>query len=118
MFDFDMNGVKWMIKEVEQKTFWEDDHQEFKDNGTYYFGRCKVDTLEIWLWKDIASIEQKKKTLYHELMHAYIYSYISFNDVQYDIDTFCDISANSHNLIHNIVDNYFRMKYGIPEEDY
>ena len=52
--------------------------------------------------------ETKEKTLYHELMHCYLYSFISFNDIDFSIDDFCDISANSHNIIHKIVEHYFK----------
>lgn len=117
MFYFEMNGIMWVIKEVSQETFWEDDHEEFKDDGSYFFGRCKVNNNEIWLWKDLVSIKQKRKTLYHELMHAYINSYITFNEVKFDADTWCDISANSHDIIHYIVDDYFKEKMGINEEE-
>ena len=110
MFNFTMNGIIWMIKEVSQETFWEDDHEEFKDDGSYFFGRCKVNNNEIWIWKDIVSMQQKRQTLLHELMHAYLFSYLTFNNIEYDTDTWCDISANSHDMIHDIVDRYFKVR--------
>lgn len=116
MFNFTMNGIIWVIKEVRQETFWEDDHEEFKDDGSYFFGRCKVNNNEIWIWKDIVSMQQKRTTLYHELIHAYLFSYLTFNNIEYDTDTWCDISANSHDMIHDIVDRYFKARDNLLEE--
>lgn len=115
---FTMNNKEWKIIEVEQKLFWEDDNELDKmDNKSYYFGRTKFENQEIWLWKDI-SIEQKKKTLYHELMHCYRGSYICFASLDnQDEDIWCDVSANSHDIIHKIVKNYFKNKDLIVEED-
>ena len=47
-----------------------------------------------------------KQTLYHELMHCYLWSYIHiFNEISEE--AMCDISANSHDIIHKIVEDYF-----------
>ena len=103
-----MNGKTWLIKEVEQEEFWKDDNALDKmNNNEYHFGRCHYDTQEIWLYKN-ASKEQKRKTLYHELLHCYRGSYVCFADLNCDEDFWCDLSANSHDIIHKIVEEYFK----------
>ena len=108
---FIMNDRLWTIKEVEQKEFWEDDNELDKmNNEEYYFGRCLFNKQEIWLYKDNSEL-QKRKTLYHELLHCYKGSYITFNDLgEQPEDLWCDISANSHDIIHKIVEEYFGNK--------
>ena len=102
---FKMNDRYWIIKEVGQEEFWKD---EEKTKDGYYFGRTCFDIQEIWLDKDI-SIEQKRKTLYHELTHCYRGMYIGFNSLDgQDEEIWCDIVENSHDMIHRIVEEYFR----------
>lgn len=103
-----MNNKEWIIKEVPQSLFWDDDNDlENMNNREYYFGRTKFNLQEIWLDKDIP-IDLKKKTLYHELLHCYRGCYIGFCELNNcDEDFWCDLSANSHDIIHEIVEEYF-----------
>lgn len=105
---FKMNDREWVIKEVEQSVFWQDDGELDKiNNKEHYFGRTKYASNEIWIDKDIP-IDLKKKTLYHELMHCYKGSFICFYDLNgQDEDFWCELSANSHDIIHKIVKEYF-----------
>ena len=110
ILDFYMNNSKWTIYEVEQKSFWEDDGKlDEMNNGDYFLGRCRYVSQEIWLYKDLTE-EQKKKTLYHELLHCYKGSYLTYNNIEGDDDFWCDMSANSHDIIHSIVEEYISRK--------
>ena len=102
---FKINDREWIIKEVEQNELCSA-HNDFSGDGCYY-GTTFPSIQEIWLYKDIKK-ETKKKTLYHELMHCYLFTYVSFNNIDFCIDDFCDISANSHDIIHKIVEDYFK----------
>ena len=51
-------------------------------------------------------IEKQKETLYHELMHCYIIAYL-YDGMQFDEEALCNISAKSHDMIHEIVKQYF-----------
>ena len=102
---FEINNRNWIIKEVSQQEL-QTELNDFNGEGNYY-GLTLPDIQEIWLWKDVKEV-QKKKTLYHELMHCYLFSYVSFNNINFSIDDFCDISANSHDTIHKIVEDYFK----------
>ena len=106
---FKMNNREWIIKEVEQSVFWESDNDlENMNDNEHYFGKTRFNTQEIWLDNKIAK-DLKKKTLYHELLHCYRGSYVCFNDLDdYSEDFWCDLSANSHDIIHEIVENYFK----------
>lgn len=106
---FKINNREWKIKEVEQKAFWEDDNElEKMNNKDHYFGRTKVTLNEIWIDKDIPT-SLKKKTLYHELIHCYRASFICFYSLDnQDEDFWCELISNSHDIIHKIVDDYFK----------
>lgn len=101
---FEINGREWNIFEKSQEELCSYFNEEIGNDK--YFGITIPERQEIWIWKEIP-IEQKRKTLYHELMHCYLFSYVSFNDINFSIDDFCDISANSHDIIHSIAEKYF-----------
>ena len=77
---FKMNDREWIIKEVEQNELCSA-HNDFSGDGCYY-GITFPSIQEIWLYKDIKK-ETKKKTLYHELMHCYLFTYVSFNNIDF-----------------------------------
>lgn len=99
-----INGAKYLIKEVEQKDFVE--HGEHNKDDGYFFGQTHFDIQEIWLCKSLSK-EKKKKTLIHELTHVYIHEYLTTQEIQPNEETLCDIHANCHDLIHNIIEKYF-----------
>lgn len=99
---FKMNRSEYEIKEVEQEELMKHKNQ---DEG-YYYGQSHFIEQEIWIDKNL-SMERKKRTLYHELMHVYIREYLTTRDIEPDEEVLCDISANSHDMIHEIVEEYF-----------
>lgn len=102
---FKMNGVEYTIIEVDQENFNQNDEKD-----DYYFGQSHFVTQEIWLDKSL-KWERKKKALYHELMHCYIKEYLVTRELEtFDEETLCDISANAHDIIENIVKEYGDMK--------
>ena len=103
---FTMNNVEFTIKEVEQEEMqkWLCDEQD-----GYYYGQTHFMTQEVWIDK-ILSKEKKKKTLIHELTHCYIREYLTSRDINPDEEVLCDICANSHDIIHKIVEDYFKSK--------
>lgn len=101
---FKMNGVEFEIKEVEQSEMskWQCDEED-----SYYYGQTHFMTQEVWIDK-ILSKEKKRKTLIHELTHVYIREYLTSRDISPNEEVLCDINANSHDIIHKIVEDYFK----------
>ena len=107
-----MNGCNWYIQEASQKQIKEELVTRYKkgmedepENGVY-FGITYHDMNCILLDKDLPE-DRKKKTLYHELTHCYIGSYITHCSKTYTEEDVCDILSNSHDIIHKIVKDYF-----------
>lgn len=112
---FKMNDVEFEIIEVQQKEYKqlrvEEDEKEDgctpsnTDTGVY-LGATHHKTCKIYLDKNQPK-DRKRKTLLHELMHCYVYEYISHTELQFNEEELADISANSHDIIHKIVEDYF-----------
>ena len=104
---FTINNEDWYIRRKPQSAFWEYDNKE-PDGGSYR-GVTHYRDNEIWLDENLPEKTQKK-LLYHELMHVYIATHISLYEFNITEELLCDISANSHDIIHEIVDRYFGEK--------
>lgn len=70
---FTMNNSEYKIKEVSQSELVKEISDE--DDG-YYYGQTRFPIQTILIDKYL-SIERKRKTLYHELMHVYIREYLT-----------------------------------------
>ena len=103
-----MNNVKYVILERDQKDFW--DFQIDEQDG-YYYGQSHFQTQEVWIDTSLSE-EKKRKTLFHELTHVYIREYLTSRDIEPTEEVMCDITANSHDMIHKIVEHYFELKEG------
>lgn len=104
-FTFEMNKAIYEIKEVSQDYL---STQIVDEEDGYYYGQTRFPIQTIFIDKDLL-YERKKKTLYHELMHVYIREYLTTRDISPNEEVMCDISANSHDIIHNIVEDYFKV---------
>lgn len=99
-----MNELEWEIKEAsadEVKSNFKSASEE-----SIYFGCTQLSTQTILLNKEVSK-EKQRQTLYHELMHCYIYCYIC-DGLNFDEEGICELSAKSHNMIHDIVERYFK----------
>ena len=105
---FKMNNRDWKIIECNQ-TKMNEVEGTVEENGSKYFGLCCYDKQIIYLWEDLHE-QQKRETLMHELIHCYMGVYCSFEDVAWNTDLVCNICANSHDMIHKIVNDYFKEK--------
>lgn len=103
---FKMNNRDWEIIELSQEKISEEYGKEGLGNC---FGLCDYSQQKIILWKDLHE-QQKKQTLIHELLHCYICCYVSFEDMEWNEDIVCNICSNSHDIIHEIVNEYFKQK--------
>lgn len=103
---FKMNDSYYTIIEVEQEKLQKEMSDE---NDGYYYGQTRFQKQIVLIDKNL-SIERKRKTLIHELTHVYIREYLTTRDINPDEEVLCDISANSHDIIHKIVEDYFNRK--------
>ena len=102
-----MNNRNQEIVETPSEWLLAENKKEY-DNVIYCFGLTRYSKQTIYLNEELCE-EVKKQTLYHELMHCYIWSYIHcFNEI--GEEAICDISANSHDIIHKIAEDYFKTK--------
>ncbi len=100
---FKMNNSDWEIKEIsnaEMNVLVPSDKQE-----TFTHGTTQYDCNTIFINEDTPN---KKKTLYHELTHCFMYEYgHSQWNKEFDNEDVCEIMASSHDIIHEIVEEYF-----------
>lgn len=112
-----INGVEYKIVEVSQKAYKEYRKKEDKytacdetntSQGVYY-GASHHYVNTIFLDKSLP-LDRKRKTLIHELTHCYISEHITHEEKSYTEEDVADINANSHDFIHNVIENYFDKK--------
>lgn len=113
---FKINNMNWEIEEISQeeiKTMQNErkakDEENVKSLDWRYYGITYHDDLKIYIDKNLHA-DRKKKTLIHELTHCYINSYITHQDKNYNEEDIADIVSNSYDIIHEIVDKYFKIK--------
>ena len=104
MMEFKMNNSFYAIKEVSQEILQQEKTDE--EDG-YYYGQTRFKEQVILIDKDL-STERKRKTLIHELTHVYIREYLTTRDISPNEEVLCDIHANSHDIIHRILEDYFK----------
>ncbi len=106
---FKINNKNWNIKEIPQEEMRQELKKHNDSQGEFgkYFGLTYFDIQTIFLDKDLCQ-DRKRSTLLHELGHCYIGTYITHIDKQYTEEDVVDIISNSHDIIRNIVDKYFK----------
>ena len=114
--EFKINNREWTILEVSQSeiknmqnTRRANEDENIKSIDTRYYGITYCDIQKIYLDEDLPQ-QRKKSTLIHELVHCYIDNYITHCNKQYDEEDVADIVSNSYDIIHKIVDKYFKEK--------
>lgn len=104
---FKMNNHEWEIKEISREEIKRIFEEEMNEQVLYVYGLTKYDNHKIYINKDLC-FDMKRKTLMHELMHCYKEEYVSLELDSIDEETLCNLSANSHDIIHEIVERYFK----------
>ena len=103
---FKINNNEWEIKEIsnaEMNIIAPSDNEK-----TFTHGETIYRDLTIYINKET---KEKKKTLYHELMHCLMYEYgHNQNEKEFNCEDVCEISACTHDTIHRIVEKYFKEK--------
>lgn len=107
---FKMNDRDWEIIELSQEEMRKI-FKNYKYDGEpqqgKYFGLTYADTQKIYIDKDL-HIQQKRQTLLHELLHCYLLCFNMQYGNGYTEEDVCNISSCSHDIIHKIVEDYFK----------
>lgn len=109
--NFEINKQKYKIIELPQNKIRKELDERAKEqiDGDLTRGRYMGVTLSdigvIYLDSDI-TLDKQKNVLIHELAHAYIDAYVHHFE-RYDEEAVCDIVANSHYIIREIIDKYY-----------
>lgn len=98
---FTMNDEKWEIKEVDKQYLIDRYNKEHEEPCTYAFGLCDYPNHIIWITDELC-VDQKRRTLLHELMHCYLWCYGANIDNLHE-ENICDYSASAHYIIHKII---------------
>lgn len=101
---FKMNNRNWEIVEIGHKDLLEAYRKEYGD-AAYCFGLTIYNEQIIYLNREMHK-DVKRQTLLHELMHCYVWNYVA-KGLEITEEALCDITANSHYIIHDIVKKYF-----------
>ena len=103
---FEINDDKWQIKEInnaEMNILCGSDKKETFTHGTTVYSENTIYINE--------DTPNKRKTLFHELMHLYMYEYGHNQwNKEFNNEDVCEISASSHDFIHDVVEEYFNSK--------
>lgn len=116
IMDFEINGRTWSIIEgtLEQgKDFITSREMAFQLEDMEWFGGYTEFTSQTIFVNNKLCYDAKIYVLLHELGHCYIQSYIKTAiEVEYTEEIVCDLLANSHYIIHNIVEKYKEVLLG------
>ena len=100
-----MNNHDWEIVEESRQVVKEKYEDAMNEKTIEVFGLTNFCEQKIYINKDMNK-DLKEHTLMHELLHCYIAEYCSIEQNDYNEEVMCDICANSHNIIHKIVEDY------------
>lgn len=113
---FRINNKTWSIEEKSQSEIKSiqnqrkaNEEENIKSLSTRYYGITYCDIMQIYIDKALPE-ERKKSTLIRELTHCYIDSYITHSEQEYSEEDVADIVSNSYDIIHAIVDKYFKVE--------
>lgn len=99
---FKINDSEWEIKEIDNEKM------NIIENNSFDFihGTTRFSENIIYINEDTPN---KRRTLIHELTHCFMYEYGHNQwDKSFNNEDVCEISASSHDLIHKIVEDYFK----------
>lgn len=107
MFKCLINDEEWTIEEREGRFILDEYNRHREEKAGYMFGLTSFPDRKIYLNSEVESFHQKRRTLLHELMHAFLWSMGACEFDRFDEEDMCNFSAASHYIIHDIVEKYF-----------
>lgn len=119
---FKINNREWTITETSQSDIKNmqnirraNEEENLKSIDTRYYGITYTDIQKIYIDEDLPE-DRKKATLIHELAHCYIDCFITHCDKSYTEEDVADIVSNSYDIIHEIIDRYFKEVTNVRRE--
>lgn len=105
---FKINNREWEISEVSEEDILVRLNAQ-NDGNEYYAANGMTNFQHQYIYLNRSLNEGFKRiTLMHELTHVYIRSYMQFSMLEMiEEEQICDLVANSHDIIHEIVEEYF-----------
>lgn len=101
---FNINGSNWEIKEISNAEMNMLASSDLRESFTH--GLTQYSTNVIYLNEDTP---EKRKTLIHELTHCFMYIFgHNQGERQFSLEDVCEICSCSHDMIHEIVEDYFK----------
>jgi len=101
--EFEINKERWAIIEIDNDKMNEIEGNE--DRNVFIHGTTRYNENAIYINEGTPS---KRRTLIHELTHCFMYMYGHNQERKYSNEEICEISASSHDIIHKIVEDYFK----------
>ena len=108
--EFEMNSRKWEILEVseeELRKIYQSNYGKDVGSEIKFYGSTYDCIQKIYINKDLCK-EAKRQTIIHELIHCYINCYCFDYEKGYGLEDICNISACSHDIIHDLIERYFK----------
>ena len=107
--NFAINNNLWRIEEIGKNELLDMYKKEEDAEAYYVFGVTKKPDHIIYINKDMC-LDQKIKTLKHELTHCYIWEYGLYYVDNINEELLCDIDASSNDFINGVVKDYTTYK--------
>ena len=102
---FVINNQEWFVFEKDKSVLLDKYNSENEDKATFAFGVTFYPEHEIWINKEMC-LEQKIKTLKHELTHCFIFNYGLFNVPNFSEEMVCDLVSSINDFINEIVEKF------------
>ena len=113
-FYFKINDSIWRIYEYDVETMKKEYNARHDEDAYYLFGLTRYPEHEIWLNKEVC-MDQKMRTLKHELTHCYIWSYGMYYVPHYTEEMVCDLVSSINSFINLVLDMYLKYLKGSEE---
>lgn len=103
--EFKINEDTWNIEFKNKQEMLEIYKIEYEDDAYFVFGITNKPLHEIYINQDM-KIEQRIKTLKHELTHCYIWEYGLYNAPNFNEEMVCDLVSSINDFINETVEEF------------
>lgn len=110
------NNLEWEIHEAEKDDLVKRYKEDHSENCDYVFGLTDYVTHDIYINNELL-YPQKRKTLMHELTHAYLWSVGMCDIKSFSEEIVCDLVGSCSDLIVEAAEQYFKVSAKWEEID-